>query len=154
MAYTLHVMARKNSAKSTSLSGDASSPEVDIAGILKNQDLASAITQSIERALKSEAVHVDSDGSVSNVFKLSLDAAIRDIADHPQGQLIQRLILHGTPDPDDPELLVSDGQTILSDPECMMCVNFIHSNMINRFKGELAARRFHSWPLGGSTAGR
>lgn len=89
-------------------------------------------------ALGSDAVHVNSDSSVRGMFNRSLNKVIRDIEGHPRGQLTQRLIRFGPPDPDDPELLVSDGETTLSDPECGLFVDFIHSFMISHFKGELA----------------
>jgi len=47
------------------------------------------------------------------------------------------LIEYGPP-VDGPEVLKSNGQTLLSDPECGSCVDFIYSHMVNRFKGELA----------------
>ncbi len=72
------------------------------------------------------------------VFKHSLNMAIRDIEKHPRGKLFRRLIEFGPHNPDDPEAIDSDGETILSDPECESCVEFIHSHMVNRFKGELA----------------
>jgi hypothetical protein len=75
---------------------------------------------------------------VQGVFEASLKAAIRDIEEHPRGKLFRRLIEHGPHHPDDPEALVSDGETILSDPECGEAVEFIFSHMVNRFKGELA----------------
>jgi hypothetical protein len=45
---------------------------------------------------------------------------------------------YGPPNPDDPEKPTSDGETVLSEPECGECVQFIFSHMVNRFKGELA----------------
>ena len=66
------------------------------------------------------------------------DVAIRDIESHPLGRLFQRLIEFGPHDPEDPPATTSDGETILSDRECEVCVEFIFSHMINRFKGELA----------------
>jgi hypothetical protein len=72
------------------------------------------------------------------VYEFSLNAAIRDIKQHPRGELFRRLIAYGPPNPDAPKLLISDGKTVLSDPECGQCVQFIFSHMVNRFKGELA----------------
>lgn len=48
------------------------------------------------------------------------------------------MIEYGPHNPDEPEALISDGKTVLSDPECGSCVDFIYSHMINRFKGELS----------------
>ena len=84
------------------------------------------------------AVHLDGGKAVWGVFKRSLDAAIRDIETHPRGKLFRRLIEHGPHNPDDPPAPVSDGETVLSDPECGRAVEFIFSLMVNRFKGELA----------------
>lgn len=79
------------------------------------------------------------DGNTTwDIFKWSLDAAIRDIEKHPRGKLFRRLIEYGPHDPEDPESLISDGESTLSDPECGLCAQFIFSHMINRFKGELA----------------
>jgi hypothetical protein len=75
---------------------------------------------------------------VWDLFKRSLDAAVRDIEKDRRGKLFKRLIEYGPHDPDDPEALVSDKETTLSDPECGLCVEFIYSHMVNRFKGELA----------------
>ncbi|MBF0558873.1 MAG: hypothetical protein HQL08_08845 [Nitrospirae bacterium] len=67
-----------------------------------------------------------------------MDSAIRDIEEHPKGKLFRRLIEYGPHDPNDPEAITSDGETTLSDRECGVCVEFIYSHMVNRFKGELA----------------
>ncbi len=109
-----------------------------IASIIGNQPLASAIHRSVTSALDCPFVHLFGGKSVWNVFKQSLDASIRDIGEHPRGKLFRRLIEYGPHHPDHPKALVSDGKTILSDPECGSCVEFIYSHMVNRFKGELA----------------
>ena len=100
--------------------------------------LAKGIFESVATALGCPQVHLASGKTVWEVFEASLNAAIRDIETHPQGRLFRRLIEYGPALPDAPALSVSDGQAILSDPECGSCVNFIHSHMVNRFKGELA----------------
>jgi hypothetical protein len=128
----------------------------EIASIIRNQPLASAIHTSVASALRSPFVHLVAGRTVWNVFEHSLDTAIRDIEtvwnvfehsldtairdieEHPRGKLFRRLIEYGPHDPGDPEALVSDGETTLSDPECGLCVDFIFSHMVNRFKGELA----------------
>lgn len=110
----------------------------DIATIIHNHPLASAIHESVELALRCPNVHTYKGISVWDIFKQSLDTAIRDIENHPRGKLFRRLIEYGPHHPDDPESLVSDGERTLSDPECGECVQFIFSHMINRFKGELA----------------
>lgn len=131
-------MSRMSNEKGPSRPVSASQSEVDLAEVVTNQGLATAVYHSIGTALQSNSVHVVADTSVSKVFNRSLRSAIRNIEEHPKGQLIQRFVQYGTVDPDDPIFLDSDGSTILSDPECGMCVDFIHSHMINRFKGELA----------------
>lgn len=108
-----------------------------VATIIGSEMLASDICRAIDLALKSGIVRLGG-RSVNAVFDRSLKTAIRDIEEHPRGKLFRRLILYGTPDPDDPQMLTSDGETILSDPECGSCVDFIYWHMISRFKGELA----------------
>ncbi len=109
-----------------------------IASIINNQLLSSAIHKSIASALESQFVHINDGNTVWDVFKQYLDAAIRNIEEHPRGKLFRRLIEYGPHHPDIPKVLISNGETTLSDPECGSCVEFIYSHMINRFKGELA----------------
>lgn len=73
-----------------------------------------------------------------DIFNQSLDAAIRDIEDHPRGKLFRRLIEFGPHNPSESEILIDNKETTLSDSECGSCLEFIFSFMINRFKGELA----------------
>ena len=110
----------------------------EIASIIHNQPLASAIHKSVASALRCPFIHIIDGNTVWDVFKRSLDAAIRDIEKHPRGKLFRRLIEYGPHHPDDPESLTSDCESTLSDPECGLCVQFIFSHMVNRFKGELA----------------
>lgn len=109
-----------------------------IASIIHNYPLASAIHKSVASALSCPFIYINNVDSVWDIFKRSLDAAIRDIEKHPRGKLFSRLIEYGPHHPDDPKSLTSDGETTLSDPECGLCVQFIFSHMVNRFKGELA----------------
>lgn len=115
-----------------------SSIDENIASIIGNQPLASAIHSSVASALRCPFIHLVSTKTIWDIFKHSLDAAIRDIEEHPRGKLFRRLIEYGPHNPDEPQSLTSDGKTTLSDPECSSCVEFIHSHMINRFKGEIA----------------
>jgi hypothetical protein len=108
-----------------------------IASILHNQSLASAIHKSVAAGLRCPSIHIIGADTVWDVFQRSLDAAIRDIERHPRCKLFRRLIEYGPHHPDDPESLSSDGESTLSDPECGVCVQFIFSHMVNRFKGEL-----------------
>jgi hypothetical protein len=110
----------------------------NIASIIGNQTLAAAIADSVDAGLKSPFVSMVGGETVWDIFQRSLDAAIRDIEQHPRGKLFRRLIEYGPPEPDEPKSLSSDNETILSDTECGLCVEFIYSHMINRFKSELS----------------
>ena len=105
--------------------------------IIHNGLMAEAICCSIESGVNNSHAHIKGN-TVWEVFKYSLNAAIRDIEDHPRGILFQRFLDYGPLSPDEPEKLISDGKTFLSDPECGECIQFIFSHMVNRFKGELA----------------
>ena len=109
-----------------------------ITSIIHNQPLALAIHESITSALKCPFLLLPIRHNAWDIFKRSLDAAIRDIENHPRGKLFRRLIEYGPHHPDDPKSLTSDEEGVLSDPECGTCVEFIFSHMVNRFKGELA----------------
>lgn len=109
-----------------------------IASIIGNGPLASDIHRSVSSALICPFVSLVGGKTVWDVFEQSLKAAIRDIEQHPRGKLFRRLIEYGPHNPDVPETLISDNETTLSDPECGLCVEFIYSHMVNRFKGELA----------------
>ena len=110
----------------------------NLESIIGNRNLATAIMRSISSALNCSYDHLIDKKTAEDVFKFSLEAAIRDINEHSRGRLFQRLIEFGPYDPKEPEVLKSDNTTKLSDPECGSCVEFIFSHMINRFKGELA----------------
>ena len=108
-----------------------------IDAILHNTPLARGIVHAIETGLQQPCVHLNGE-TVWQVFKASLEAAIRDIETHPRGKLFRRLLEYGPPDAHSPIMSASDGETILSDPECTEGIKFIFSHMVNRFKGELA----------------
>lgn len=114
------------------------SVEERIAAIIANGRLAAGIVRALGRALDSPVAELVTGASAWDIFQRSLESAIRDIATHTRGKLLQRLLLYGAVRYDEPERLTSDGKTTLSDPECGLCVEFIYSHMINRFKGELA----------------
>ena len=109
-----------------------------IASIIGNGFLASDIQISISCALAFSGFSSTSGKTTWKIFEHSLNAAIRDIENHPRGKLFRRLIEYGPPNPDEPKKLTSDKETYLSDPECAKCIEFIYSHMVNRFKGELA----------------
>src|SRR3990170_2992133 len=120
------------------MKSDTDPAVLQIAAIIHHEPLARALCDSIRAALDAPDVVLLGAPSVWEVFDQSLKAAVRDIEDHPRGQLFRRLIAYGPLNPDDPENAPTDGQTTLSDLECGQCVEFIFSHMINRFKGELA----------------
>ena len=110
----------------------------NISSFVFNYPLAESLFQSIETALRKRSVHFAGGAAVCDVFKESLNAAIKDIEDDPRGILFKRLIRFGPHWDTDPHDLTGDGKTTLTDPEWGRCVEFIFSYMINRFKGELA----------------
>jgi hypothetical protein len=114
------------------------SPVKRISSIIGNSLLSSDLCSSISSALEYPGLSFNSGNTVWKIFLNSLNAAIRDIENHPRGKLFRRLIEFGPPNPDEPKMLTSDHETFLSDPECAECVEFIYSHMVNRFKGELA----------------
>ena len=109
-----------------------------IASVIASRPLAAAVQKSVSSAIRCPSIRIAVDGTPWDVFETSLNAAMRDIAEHPRGKLFRRLIRYGAHDPDFPESLVSDNETTLSDPECASAVQFIFSHMVNRFKGELS----------------
>lgn len=112
----------------------------EIASIIGNPRLAKAIDQLVTGALASPFVHLVSGRTAWDIFKRSLDAAIRDIEQDTRGrgEMFRRLVEHGPHYPGEPEAQSGAGDTLLSDVECAVCVEFIFSHMVNRFKGELA----------------
>lgn len=111
---------------------------LQMASVFNNLPLATALHRSIDQALIHDFVRLTGGKSVWQVFDASLKASIRDIKNHPRGNLFSRLIKYGPHNPDDPRALTSDGKRMLSDPECGKTIEFIFSHMVNRFKGELA----------------
>ncbi len=89
-----------------------------IASVIHNQLLASAIHKSVASALNNPVIYLIDANSVWDIFKRSLDAAIRDIEEYPRGKLFRRLIEYGPHHPDDPESSTCDGESTLADPEC------------------------------------
>lgn len=110
----------------------------NIAEVIGNNPLAKSLVQSIQFARRHPHVRLTSDRSTLLVFRQSLDAAVRDIREHPRGKLFQRLIEYGPCKEDEVNIAVCTGEDTLSPSECASCVEFIFSHMVNRFKGELA----------------
>ena len=121
------------------MNGREARREIDkIASRIGNFSLASAIHKSVRIALDYRP-KIDLGGNTLwEVFESILKTATYKIREDKRGQLFQRLLSYGPPPPDAPELLVSDNETILSDPECGKCVQLIFSHMVNKFKGDLA----------------
>ncbi len=109
-----------------------------IAEIIGSLPLAKAIEKVILVALGNSKVHLVSGKKAWDIFRYSLDAAIRDINEHPRGQLFKRLIAYGLCDIEESDTFVSNGKDKLSPEECADCIRFIFFHMVNRFKGELA----------------
>jgi hypothetical protein len=110
-----------------------------IANVIGNPVLARELYETISLALNNPEVNLGTFANECQVFENSLNSAIYDIEkDEVRGGLFKRLLRYGPHNPDDPEAETSDGMTMLSDPECGACVEFIFSHMINRFQGELA----------------
>lgn len=106
--------------------------------VLGSRALASDVRESVARALRTPCARVPDGRSARQVFHRSLRSAIRDIEVHPRGKLFRRLIEYGPVRPGTPEVVANSAESMLSDLECASCVEFIHSHMVNRFKGELA----------------
>jgi hypothetical protein len=111
--------------------------QITLSEIIANQPLASDVQRSVKSALANPLVHL-AGSTVAEVIQNALDAAIRDIESHPNGELFQRFIEYGPYDSEQPAAPKSDGEATASDSECETCIEFIHSHMVNRFKGELA----------------
>src|SRR5437016_5696065 len=89
-----------------------------IGSIIKSRPLAEAIYQSIDSSLRHRWVHLAGNPNVWDIFKRSLESAIRDIEEHPRGALFRRLIKFGPQVPTDPDLQTGDERTRLSYHEC------------------------------------
>ena len=109
-----------------------------IASIIGNLPLAKAIDNSISMALKNPKVHLVAGRTPWDVFTQSLDAAVLDVNRHPRYKLFRRLIAYGTCSPEESGWFTGNGTQELSAAESIVCIKFIFSHMVNRFKGELA----------------
>jgi hypothetical protein len=109
-----------------------------LAAIIENPKLASSVVLTLNDAIRSQLVEFVKADNAWDIVQASLNSVAFEIAAHKRGPLLQRLLIHGPAAYYDPEMPRSDGMTQLSDPECGLCVEFIFSHMVNRFKGELA----------------
>lgn len=106
--------------------------------IFGNESLAIDVYNSIDIAVDTPFVELGTGKKVWNVFERSLNAAIRDIENHPRGILFRRLVEYGANKSDELDASQNNTETVLSDEECGVCLEFIHSHIVTRFKGELA----------------
>ena len=109
-----------------------------ISSVISNPNIAESIYKTLNSAIKNQDIYFIHNSSVKDTFDLILENSIRDIENHPRGQLFQRLIEYGPLNPDEDDLSAYKQNTVLSDEECASAVNFIFSFIINQFKGELA----------------
>ena len=108
-----------------------------ISKMIGNQLLASTIYHSVSTAVDSGFVHLKGGASASEVIDYSVNSAIRDIEKHPRSKLLRRLVEFGTQLPPRNPVPIGN-KTILSNAECGMCVEFIYSQLVNRFRSELS----------------
>lgn len=110
----------------------------DLAVILgDNLRLAGLVWDSLESASKEPWVCLV-DSSVPAALQRMLLTAARDFSTHKEGERFLRLVCDGPLDPDEPyqDYVATSGS--LSDKEASTVVEFIHSVMVTRFKGEIA----------------
>lgn len=104
--------------------------------IVSNEQLADAVLSSVQTGLD-HSLHLAASTSTS-VVQSALNAAIRDINEHQKGRLFQRFLEYGPFGAGDSVESAAENCRELDDTECGTCIEFIHSHMVNRFKGELA----------------
>ena len=109
-----------------------------IAGPTGNPRLAADIAQVISQGLRNTSVQLVPGNDGWGVFNQSLTEATRDIARHPLGLLLQRLIKYGPLEEGAPLTVGTRERDTVSDEELGSCLEFVFSHMVNRFKGELA----------------
>lgn len=110
----------------------------ELTSITANESLAVDVYNSIDVAVDTPFVEIGIGMKVWNVFERSLNVAMRDIEKHPRGILFQRLVQYGADRSKQPGASQDNPKTVLSDEECGSCLEFIHSHIVTRFKGELA----------------
>ena len=109
-----------------------------IAGPTGNPRLAADIAQVISQGLRNTSVQLVPGNDGWGVFNQSLTEATRDIAAHPMGLLLQRLIKYGPLEEGAPLAKGIRELDAVSDDEWGSCLEFVFSYMVNCFKGELA----------------
>lgn len=111
--------------------------ENSLGEIISNEPLALDILVSVETAISDFGTYL-AGSTFKEVLQNALDASIRDIKEHPNGKLFQRFIEYGPQDENPIPESTTKSEKELTDAECEKCIEFIHSHMVNRFKGELA----------------
>jgi hypothetical protein len=112
--------------------------DVDLPTLIADGPLAHAIEESVLAALACPFAHLTDGQSVRDVLQRSLDAAVRDISQHPQGVLFRRLVEYGIQEQCCAEEKGEDADGPLTKAECERCMRFVKYHMVNRFKGDLA----------------
>ncbi len=110
----------------------------EIANITGNESLSFDIKKSVSYALKNDSIHLPYQRNLKSIFNGVLSSAIYNIEENPKGRLFRRLLEYGPHHPNEPDTQIGNGQTILSNHECGLCIYFIFSHMVNQFKGDLA----------------
>jgi hypothetical protein len=100
------------------------------------RELGRSVRRSLEAAIRAGAVLAHTGGPLS-MFRDALAAAIRDIESHPRGRLFQRFLSIG-PFERPGRVPARLRRQRLTDDEVAAVITFIHSHMVNCFKGALA----------------
>ena len=97
--------------------------------------LAADLERSLRTALAARAIFPDGRDPLG-IFRAALSDSIRDIERHERGRLIQRFLLQG-PYEDVGDIPPEKAALRLADAEVAATIAFIHSFMVNSFKGSL-----------------
>lgn len=98
--------------------------------------LASDVRASIGEALAAGAVFAVKGGPLA-VFRAALESSIREIEGHERGRLLQRFLFEG-PYEDVGDIPSGKVSKHLSDEDTATAIAFVHSFMVNSFKGAVA----------------
>ncbi len=111
-----------------------SRPLADTVGFeLLSSDLGKDLESALQAALSRGAVFPNAHNAL-DIFRQALATAIRDIESHPRGRLFQDFLLKG-PYENDGEIPAELEDHRVSDADSAAAVTFIHSHMVNCFKG-------------------
>lgn len=113
------------------------SANVDLADSLDASVFEGPLGRDIQASLSSAleaGVHFADGRDPLALFRAAIRSAIRDIESH-RGQLLQRFLKYGPPDPDDPERTRFPS---ISDQESAAAINFICRYVVSAFQGSLA----------------